>query len=214
MIVVNFKTYPIDAPSLARMCEEVAHQSGKKIVVCPQITDLWIGHEVRISVFAQHVDAVECGQSTGAITAESVKKAGGAGTLLNHSEKRMRIADIDFSVQKCKLLGLTTIVCAHNASVSTALASLRPDYIAIEPPELIGGDVSVTTANPGIVSDTVARIRKIDTSMKILCGAGIKSGRDVAKACKLGCVGVLVASGVTKAKNPRAVLEDLVSGFG
>jgi len=213
MIVVNFKTYPIDAPSLARMCEEVAHRSGKKIVVCPQITDLWIAREVRISVFAQHVDAVECGQSTGAITAESVKKAGGAGTLLNHSEKRMRIADIDFSIQKCRLLGLTTIVCANNASVSTALASLNPDYIAIEPPELIGGDMSVTTASPGIVSDTVTRIRKMDGSMKILCGAGIKSGRDVAKACELGCVGVLVASGVTKAKNPRAALEDLLSGL-
>jgi triosephosphate isomerase len=213
MIVVNFKTYPLDALALARACEEVAHRSRKKIVVCPQTTDMWIAREVRVSVFAQHVDAVECGQSTGAITAESVKKAGGAGTLLNHSEKRMRIADIDFSIQKCRPLGLTTIVCTNNASVSTALASLNPDYIAIEPPELIGGNVSVTTANPGIVSDTVARIRKIDASMKILCGAGIKNGRDVAKACELGCVGILVASGVTKAKNPRAVLEDLVSGF-
>ena len=213
MIVVNFKTYPVDALALAKICEEVARRSGKKIFVCPQIADLWIAHEVNLPVFAQHVDAVECGQTTGWITVESIKKIGCAGTLLNHSEKRMNLADMDIVIEKCRKLGLSTIVCSNNVSVSAATATLKPDYIAIEPPELIGGEVSVTTANPKIISDTVVEIKRIDYTIKVLCGAGVKKGKDVAKAYALGCEGVLVASGVTKAKNPMAALEDLVSGL-
>ena len=47
--------------------------------------------------------------------------------------------------------------------------------------------------------------------MRILCGAGVKNGNDVAKAIELGASGVLLASGVTKSSNPSKSLHDLLS---
>jgi triosephosphate isomerase len=71
----------------------------------------------------------------------------------------------------------------------------------------------VTTANPEIVSGAVQRIRAVNPNVGVLCGAGVKSRKDVAKALELGTVGVLLASGVVKAKNPEAALRDLVKGL-
>jgi triosephosphate isomerase len=60
----------------------------------------------------------------------------------------------------------------------------------------------------------VRAIQTVGKDVGVLCGAGVKNGRDVAKAVELGAVGVLLASGVVKAKDKRAVLMDLVSGLG
>ena len=101
--------------------------------------------------------------------------------------------------------------CAADVAEARALAKLNPTYIAVEPPELIGGDISVTTADPSIVTDTVAAVKAVNPSVRVLCGAGVKNGADVAKAIELGAEGVLLASGVTKATDVQAVLSDLVS---
>ena len=47
-----------------------------------------------------------------------------------------------------------------------ALAALNPTFIAVEPPELIGGDISVTTADPAIVSDTVAAVKAVNPNVR------------------------------------------------
>ena len=91
------------------------------------------------------------------------------------------------------------------------MATLSPRFIAVEPPELIGGDISVTTADPAIVSGTAEAVRAVNPNVRVLCGAGVKNGEDVAKAIELGTEGVLLASGVTKANDPLFVLRDLVS---
>lgn len=93
------------------------------------------------------------------------------------------------------------------------MASFSPRFIAVEPPELIGGDISVTTANPRIVSDTVDAVKSVDGRISVLCGAGVKTGKDVRAAIDLGADGVLLASGVVKHKDPRSALLDLVSGL-
>jgi triosephosphate isomerase len=116
-------------------------------------------------------------------------------------------------VQKCRKAGLETIVCTNNLEVSKACAVLEPDYIAIEPPELIGGDISVTSADPDIIKSTVEIIKKLSPNVGVLCGAGVKTGDDVAKAIELGTEGVLLASGVTKAIDPKTALLDLISGL-
>jgi len=217
-IVLNFKAYQQVVGKkgivLAKICESIAKENNVEVVVAPQMADLGvIAKSVNILVFSQHVDPVEPGSRTGHTTPESVKGAGGTGTLINHSEMRMRIADIDFAVEKCRQVGLETIVCTNNMNVSRACALVNPDFVAVEPPELIGGDVSVTTANPEIVRNTVNAIKNIAPNVKVLCGAGVKNGKDVAKALELGAEGVLLASGVVKAKNPKEVLMDLVSGI-
>lgn len=217
-IVVNFKTYPEasgpEALRLAKMCADVSSETKASIIVAPPMMDLaLVASSVRIPVFAQHLDSVNSGSTTGHVTVENAKASGAKGTLINHSERRLKISEIHELIDRSRSSGLVTIVCTNNLAVSRACAAMEPDFIAIEPPELIGGDVSVTTANPKIVSDTVHAIRAISKDVGVLCGAGIKNGKDVAMAIALGADGVLLASGVVKAKDRRAVLLDLVSGL-
>jgi len=93
------------------------------------------------------------------------------------------------------------------------IAYLNPDFIAVEPPELIGGTVSVSDAKPEIISSSVKAVKLINNKIKVLCGAGIHNKDDVKKAIKLGAEGVLVASGIVKAENQKTALRDLVNGF-
>ena len=104
-----------------------------------------------------------------------------------------------------------TKFCSNNILTSKAIAALSPNFLAVEPPELIGGDISVTTANPKIVSGSVEAVKDIDNNVKVLCGAGVKNGIDVSRAIELGSVGVLLASGIIKAKNKEMVIRDLIS---
>lgn len=217
-IVVNFKTYReasgARALELALLCEQVSLETGASIAVAPPMPDLaLVASSVKIPVFAQHLDSVPSGSTTGHVTVDNAKASGATGTLVNHSERRIRIAEIHSLIDLARAVGLETIVCTNNLPVSRACAAMEPDFVAIEPPELIGGDISVTTANPGVVSDTVRSIRSIAEGVGVLCGAGVKNGRDVAKALELGTDGVLLASGVVRASDRREVLLDLVSGL-
>jgi triosephosphate isomerase len=217
-IVVNFKTYPEAsgpaAVELAKLCDRISAEMHVNMIVAPPMLDLaLVASTVRIPVYAQHIDSVPSGSTTGHVTVENAKSSGAKGTLVNHSEHRIKIAEIHDIIDRARSTGLSTIVCTNNLAVSKACAAMEPDFVAIEPPELIGGDVSVTTANPGIVADTVRAIRTISPEVSVLCGAGVKNGRDVAKALELGTDGVLLASGVVKSKDRRATLLDLISGL-
>ncbi|MCC7572342.1 MAG: triose-phosphate isomerase [Candidatus Methanofastidiosum sp.] len=217
IILVNFKIYNEISGSrgleLARICETISKKTGVNISIAPQIVDLsYISEKVDIPVFSQHADNIKPGSGTGKTTLEGIKASKAVGTLINHSENRLKIADIDSIVNRCKELELISVVCTNNIAVSKAVAMFDPTFIAVEPPELIGGDISVTDADPGIVKNTVKIIRDIAPNVKVLCGAGVKNGKDVNKALELGAEGVLLASGVTKAKNPLSILEDLAKG--
>jgi len=48
---------------------------------------------------------------------------------------------------------------------------------------------------------------------KLLCGAGIVSGADVEKAIELGSKGILVASGIIKAKNWNRIIEEFAKAM-
>jgi triosephosphate isomerase len=218
LIVLNFKTYAEgmgeNAVRIARYCEEVNEESGIDIIVVPQIPDIHrVAGAVKIPVFSQHLDGVGFGSHTGHITAECIRSAGAKGTLINHSERRLLLSDIDSALQSAKRSGLTTIVCTNNIAVTQAVATFSPDYVAIEPPELIGSGIPVSKADPDIVKGSVAAVKKISKDVKVLCGAGISKGEDVAAALELGTEGVLLASGVIKAKDPKAVLFELVKNI-
>jgi triosephosphate isomerase len=218
VIMLNVKSYVESMGQndldLAKSCQEVAGETGANIVYCPQQVDLaWITKEIEIPCFAQHSDAFDPGSKTGWTVLEAVKEAGAVGTLVNHSEHRMQIADIDAVVQKAKELDLATVVCTNNAQVSTAVAEFGPTSIAVEPPELIGSGIPVSKADPDIVSNSVAAVENVNKDVVVLCGAGISTGEDVKAAIELGAKGVLLASGVVKAGDPKAVLLDLASGI-
>jgi len=218
LIVVNFKTYAEgtgeNAVRMAQYCEEVSTGSGTEIIVCPQAPDIYrVANSVKIPVFAQHTDGVGAGSHTGHITAECVRSAGARGTLINHSERRLLLADVDSAVQAAKRTGLSTIICTNNVAVTTAAAMLAPQFVAIEPPELIGSGIPVSKADPDIVRGSVSAIKKVAPDVDVLCGAGISKGEDVAAALELGTAGVLLASGVVRSKDPKAALFDLVKSI-
>ncbi len=217
-IVVNFKVYPDVLGkrgwNLAKTCAQVAEDTGASIVIAPPLSDLaHIARLVHIPVFGQHADTAEAGAHTGWLPPEALLEAGAAGTLLNHSERKIPHKNVAAIVPRCERLGLEVIACADDLREAEALARLAPDYIAIEPPELIGGDVSVTSARPEIVSGAVQAIHRIHPDVGVLCGAGVKDRKDVRKALELGTVGVLLASGVVKARSPEKALRDLVKGL-
>ncbi|MCK4735949.1 MAG: tryptophan synthase subunit alpha, partial [Methanophagales archaeon] len=72
---------------------------------------------------------------------------------------------------------------------------------------------AVSKVDPGIVENTVKEVKEVDVESIVLCGAGVTNGEDVRAAIELGADGVLLASGVVKAVDPKAVLLDLVSGL-
>ena len=215
VVAVNFKTYPQAtgerAVALAKMCEKVSRESGVSVVVAPQIPDIYrVSLAVDIPVFSQHLDPGDPGRYTGHVLGETLVEAGCSGTLINHSEKRMQLADIEDAIRKAETLGLYTIVCTNNPLVSVAAAALNPSAIAVEPPELIGTGISVTQAQPEVISGTVDQIRVVNKNVTILCGAGISTGDDVVASIKLGAQGVLLASAVAKSDTPGDVLRGLV----
>ena len=217
-IVLNVKTYAeatgVKALEIAKLMDKISQETGASMAIAVQATDISLcAREVGIPVFAEHIDPVKPGSHTGWTLPEAVKEAGAIGTLINHSEHRLKLADIDVCITKAKELGLDHIVCTNNVATSKAAATFSPNFIAVEPPELIGGDISVTTANPDIVSSSVDAVKAIDKNVKVLCGAGVKNGKDVAKSIELGADGVLLASGVVKAKDKEKVIRDLASGL-
>jgi triosephosphate isomerase len=217
VIVLNVKTYEeaigTKAINIAINMEKVSNETGVTMAIAVMDTDISrCADAVSIPVFAQHIDPIKPGSHTGWTLPEAIKEAGAIGTLINHSEHRLILADIEWCLNRSKKLGLDQIICTNNIATSKAVAALNPNFIAVEPPELIGGDISVTTADPEIVSGTVDAVKRINDTVHVLCGAGVKNGKDVAKAIKLGAQGVLLASGVVKAKESLAVLRDLASG--
>jgi triosephosphate isomerase len=217
LIIVNFKTYESatgrNAEQLAKICEKVAKQTKINIAVAVQDADIYrVSHTVKIPVLSEHMDPIGYGAHTGQVLPEDIKANGAKGSLLNHSEDHFEIDDLEKSVKIAKKLNLITIICASSDDVSESVAAFNPDFIAVEPPELIGGDISVSTAKPHVIIQTVEKVNKI-AKIPILCGAGIKTREDVEKAVSLGAKGILIASAITKSSNPGAALKDLALGF-
>jgi triosephosphate isomerase (TIM) len=215
-IITNFKTYESalgdKALKLASLHCKLAKKHDVVLGIVPSIMDMdTICHvRPRLSIFTQHCDSAEYGSFTGQIPPVYLKKLGVSGTLLNHSERRLNKDQIQKNCEQAKKAGLSVIICAETAIEGAELMTLcQPDFIAIEPPELIGGDISIATAQPELISHAV----KIIGEGKVIVGAGIKTPEDIKIAKKLGAAGVLLASGITKAKDPETVLEGLIQGM-
>lgn len=213
LIIINFKTYLEatggGAVGVARKAEKVNIETDVSVGVAPQFMDIGaVAKAVSISVFAQHIDPIQAGSHTGHVLADAVKENGAMGTLINHSERQLKLSDINASIGIAREKSLVSVVCANNPAVCAAVASLKPDIIAIEPLELIGTGIPVSRAKPEVISNAIRLIRQINQKVIILCGAGISRGEDVSAALRLGTQGVLVASGIVKAKDPYIVIRE------
>jgi triosephosphate isomerase len=211
-VLVNLKAYDVDPVAVGRAAADVADDTGARVAVAPGAAAIERVAATGAETWAQHVDHAS-GSHTGTVPASAARAAGAAGTLLNHSERRLRLADIDAGVRAAAEAGLETVVCANNPRQVAAAATLGPDAVAVEPPALIGTGTPVSGADPDIVREAVAAADGVDPSVAVFCGAGISAGEDVLAARELGAEGVLLASGVAKAEDPRAALADLVAGL-
>ena len=216
IVILNYKTYlessGINALELAHDLESAASESGITMVAAPQAADIYrISEETSLPIFAQHIDPIAPGGHTGSNLINTLIDAGISGSLINHSEQRMKLADIDEVIKLCKENDIESCVCTNNIETSKAIAALDPVAVAVEPPELIGTGIPVSQAQPEVVEDTVKEVKSINKKIKVLCGAGITTGDDMNAAMDLGADGVLLASGIIKAENPKEALLDLVS---
>ena len=216
LVILNFKAYKeaagAKAEELGKICKETAEATGARIIVAPQTVDI-LRTVPLVETVAQYASSIKPGSGTGANLVDALKDAGATGSILNHSERRIPHLQISETVDRLKEAGMISIVCAQDDEEAKALADFSPDYIAVEPPELIGSGISVSQSKPEVVTKTVENIKQVNPSVKVLCGAGISNGSDVKKAIELGVDGVLLASAFTKAEDPRAVLIDICGGL-
>jgi len=217
LIVVNFKTYSsahgANAEMLAKfMAEADAACDSADFVAVVSAFDLASVKAAapNLQVWTQHLDPVGFGSHTGWLHPETAIERGATGTIINHAEHKVSIDHVKNLLAQLPD-GFPVCACAADLDEAKALAALGPTMIAVEPPELIGGDISVTSADPEIVSGTANLVKSVNPDVRVLCGAGVKNGEDVAMAIQLGTEGVLLASGVTKANDPQGILADLVS---
>ncbi len=216
VLLTNFKATESsigeNALKMAKIHEEIANETDMSIAVAVQTADLSATvKNTSIPVFAQHIDGITYGSYTGKVLPETVKNTGAYGTILNHSENRFSdMETLGKAIIRAKEIGLFVVCCAETADEGAEIMqNFSPDLIAVEPPELIGGDISVSTAQPELIKESVEKIG----AGKVLVGAGIKNGEDVRISIELGAMGVLVASGITKSNTPDEAIKDLLSGM-
>jgi triosephosphate isomerase len=215
-LIINFKNYEeISAYRAIRLGESARHVAEKlqvEIVLAPPHPVLaLIAKEVEIPIICQHVDDKEMGPSTGFIIPEIANSYGAIGSLINHSEHRIEMNSIARLVERLRKLGMASIVCAQEPQEVAEISAFEPDFIAIEPPELIGSGRAVSKENPTVITKSIEAAA--GSHSRIICGAGISDRDDVDKAMELGSHGILVASGVIKASSWEKKVTDLASGM-
>ncbi len=217
MFVINFKNYEevsgADSLRLAKVASSVSKKYKLKIAVCPPQHLLSEVAKLSVITLAQHLDTSKIGGTTGYVIPELVKKSKISGALINHSEHRIPSEDIKELVSRLKALDMISIVCVKDVDEAEKYSKLNPDYIAIEPPELIGTGKAVSKERPEAITDSVRAVARANNSTQLLCGAGIVSGEDVARALELGAKGILVASGIVKAKNWQDTIKEFAQAF-
>ena len=214
-LIINFKNYEeVSADKAIKLAESARHVAEKlkiEIVVAPpQPVLALIAKSVQIPVICQHVDTEKMGPSTGFVVPEIAKSYGAVGSLINHSEHRIDMSSIRSLVERMRKIGMTSIVCAQEPHEVVEISTFHPDFIAIEPPELIGSGRAVSKENPAIITKSV---QGAGSRSSVICGAGITDKDDVAKAMELGSQGILVASGIVKADSWERKITELASGM-
>jgi triosephosphate isomerase (TIM) len=214
-LIINFKNYEeasaANSVKLAKAAQKVAQKLKVEIIVAPPQPALaLVAKSVKIPVVCQHVDDEKQGSTTGFFVPEVAKSYGAVGSLINHSEHRIEMKSIASLVERMRKLGMTSIVCARTPHEVMEISVFEPDFIAIEPPELIGSGRAVSKENPAIITRS---IEAAESRSRVICGAGITDKGDVRAAVKLGSKGILIASGVVKANSWEHKIAELASGM-
>jgi triosephosphate isomerase len=209
-IFINFKHYKNavgnNVEGLLNDFKSINNQNNLYYCIAP--TDLRLKKSFpSLKIYGQHVDPTGYGAFTGSISMESMIDIGIKGSLLNHSEKRIENSKIVELVEKSRKLDFDIVLCVENLDEARNYSQLEPAYIAYEPPELIGGNISVSSSRPNII-EKAAKICEGKT--KLLVGAGVKNRQDIEISLDLGASGVLIASGIIGNTKPINMLVSLL----
>lgn len=217
MFIINCKNYEeISGDRIikfVKIAEKVSKKYKVKIAIAPPQHLIALVANSSIPILAQHIDDSKVGSTTGFVIPELLKKSKVSGSLINHSEHRISSKEIVKLVSKLKKLKMISVLCVKNVSEARKYAKLNPNYIAIEPPELIGSGKAVSKEKPGLIIKAADAVKSAKNNTKLLCGAGIVSGEDVVKAVELGSKGILVASGIIKAKDWNKVITEFAKSM-
>ena len=217
MFVINCKNYEeISGDKIIKfikIAEQVSKKYKIKIAISPPQHLIGLVTNSSITVLAQHVDDSKIGSTTGFIIPELLKKSKVKGSLINHSEHRISSKEIKKLVLKLKELKMISIVCVKNIAEVKKYVKINPDFIAIEPPELIGSGKAISKEKPDLIVKAADIVNNSKNKTKLLCGAGIVSGEDVAKAIELGSKGILVASGIIKSKDWNRIISEFAKAL-
>jgi triosephosphate isomerase (TIM) len=215
MILINFKiykeTFGDKAIELAKIVKEIGDKHKIRTVVATSALDaLRVQRETGAEVWLQNVDEFNEGRHSGWISAEQALEMGIKGSLLNHSEHKISKGKIA-KIIKQKPDGFEIMCCvASIGQIREWTNKLKPEWILYEPPELIASkDKSVATENPEIIKAAVEAL----SGVNLLVGAGVKSKDDVQISLKMGAKGVGLSSAYVLSDNPKALLEEIASGF-
>jgi len=212
MFIINCKNYDeISGEKIIKLAK-VAQRISKKykipIAIAPPHHLIPLITKFNVIVLAQHLDDKKVGSTTGFMVPEIAKKSKINGSLINHSEHRISEKEVKNLVKRLKHLKLKTILCVKSVNEAKKYVKLNPSFIAIEPPELIGTGKAISSERPYLITKAVDSVKSAKNSTKLLCGAGIVSGNDVTRAKQLGSKGILVASGIVKAKNWEKIIDE------
>ena len=207
--------YGADAVRLAEAADRLSQELDVSVIFDPQAVDIPAVARAtrRLLVFAQHMDPVAVGRGVGSVLPEALREAGAVGTLLNHSERRMTLGDINRAILRARDVGLATLVCADSPEEAAAVAQLAPDIVLAEPPELIATSRSAATEMRGFVERSVELVRRIDPGIIVMCGAGVQTPDDVEEMIRLGVGGTGSSSGVLKAADPVALMRAMLTAM-
>ena len=217
MFIINCKNYEEISGDKIKKFIKIAEQVSKKykikIAISPPQHLIGLVANSSIPILAQHIDDSKIGSTTGYIIPELLKKSKVKGSLINHSEHRISSKEIEKLVVKLKELKMISIVCVKDVAEVKKYLKINPDFIAIEPPELIGSGKAISTEKPDLIQKAARIVNDSKNKTKLLCGAGIVSGEDVAKSIELGSKGILVASGIIKAKNWNKIISEFAKAL-
>lgn len=194
---------------LAKAADKASVNYDVRIILTPQYCDIYrLARETEhLLVFAQHMDPLPVGRGLGSVLPEAVKAAGAVGVMLNHAEKPMSISDLYQAIKRADEVGLATIVCANTVEEAVAIAHFSPNIIVAEPTELIGtGQIS----DKAYMEASTQAIKDVNPEIQVLQGAGIKNGRDVYDVIKRGAEATGTTSGIMKAADPEAMVDEMI----
>lgn len=165
-------------------------------------------HCPNLILLAPYMDTLRPGRGMADVLPEAVKAAGAQGVVINHCERPMTLSAIKKTIDRARELDMFSFVCADTIDEARAIAQLHPDIINPEPSELIG---SGNASDMGYVMEAINAVREIDPNILVEQAAGITTAQQIYDFIMAGSAAAGSASGVLSARQPLALLDEMVS---